>query len=222
MNLSSLRPPAGSTKKRKRVGRGPGSGHGKTAGRGEKGQKSRTGYSRRPGFEGGQMPLVRRVPKRGFTNVFRKEFALVNLGRLEGLEGNEFTPSTLLERGVVGSLRDGLKILGEGEITRAINVSAHKISKSAQQKIEAAGGKVTLIEEPVRRIRKAAEPEHAADSKPVGKKAAPKKAAPKKTASKKAAKKAAPTKPAAKKAAPKKAAKKVAKKATKKATKKDA
>jgi large subunit ribosomal protein L15 len=208
MNLSSLRPPAGSTKKRKRVGRGPGSGHGKTSGRGEKGQKSRTGYSRRPGFEGGQMPLVRRVPKRGFTNLFRKEFALVNLERLEGLEGNDFTPATLLEGGVVSNLRDGLKILAEGEITRAITVSAHKISKSAQQKIEAAGGKVTLIEEPVRRIRKVVEPKPAANPEPVAKKAAPKKAAPKKVAPKKVApKKVAPKKPAVKKAA-KKATKK--------------
>lgn len=205
MNLSSLRPPAGSTKKRKRVGRGPGSGHGKTSGRGEKGQKSRTGYSRRPGFEGGQMPLVRRVPKRGFTNIFRKEFALVNLERLNGLEGNEFTPATLVESGVVSNLRDGLKVLAEGEITRAINVSTHKISKAAQQKIEAAGGQVTLIEEPVRRVRKAVEPKpEAAAPKPVAKKAAPKKPAVKKAA-KKVAKKAV-----------KKAAKKVAKKATKK------
>jgi len=202
MNLSSLRPPAGSTKKRKRVGRGPGSGHGKTSGRGEKGQKSRTGYSRRPGFEGGQMPLVRRVPKRGFTNIFRKEFALVNLERLEVLEGNEFTPTTLLERGVVSNLRDGLKILAEGEITRAITVSAHKISKAALQKIEAAGGKVTLIEESVRRVRKVVEPKPAADPKPVAKKAATKK-------------------PAVKKAA-KKVVKKAAKKVAKKATKKDA
>lgn len=197
MNLSSLRPPAGSTKKRKRVGRGPGSGHGKTSGRGEKGQKSRTGYSRRPGFEGGQMPLVRRVPKRGFNNIFRKEFALVSLERLEGLEGNEFTPATLVERGVVSNLRDGLKVLADGEITRAISVSAHKVSKAAQQKIEAAGGKVTLIEEPVRRVRKAVEPKPEAAPKPPAKKAA------------------APKKPAVKKAA-KKAAKKVAKKATKK------
>lgn len=186
MNLSSLRPPAGSTKKRKRVGRGPGSGHGKTSGRGEKGQKSRTGYSRRPGFEGGQMPLVRRVPKRGFNNIFRKEFALVSLERLEGLEGNEFTPATLVERGVVSNLRDGLKVLADGEITRAISVSAHKVSKAAQQKIEAAGGKVTLIEEPVRRVRKAVEPKPEAAPKPPAKKAA----APKKPAVKKAAKKA--------------------------------
>jgi large subunit ribosomal protein L15 len=205
MNLSSLRPPVGSTKKRKRVGRGPGSGNGKTSGRGEKGQKSRTGYSRRLGFEGGQMPLVRRVPKRGFNNIFRKEFALVNLERLEGLEGNEFTPATLLERRVIGSLRNGLKVLAEGEITRAISVSAHKISQAAQKKIEAAGGKVTLIEEPVRRVRKVAEPSAAAAAKPAAKKAAPKKAAPKKPAVKKAAKKVV-----------KKAAKKVAKKATKK------
>jgi large subunit ribosomal protein L15 len=182
MNLSSLRPPSGSTKKRKRVGRGPGSGHGKTSGRGEKGQKSRTGYSRRPGFEGGQMPLVRRVPKRGFTNIFRKEFALVNLERLNVLEGSDFTPATLVERGVVSKLRDGLKVLAEGEITRAINISAHKISKAAQQKIEAAGGKVTLIEEPVHRIRKVVEPKPEAVAKQVAKKAAPKKAAVKKAA----------------------------------------
>jgi large subunit ribosomal protein L15 len=207
MNLSSLRPPAGSTKKRKRVGRGPGSGTGKTSGRGEKGQKSRTGYSRRPGFEGGQMPLVRRVPKRGFTNIFRKEFALVNLERLEVLEGSEFTPETLLQRGVVSTLRDGLKILAEGEITRAINVSAHKVSRAAQIKIEAAGGKVTLLEEPVRRVRKVVEPKPAAAPKPVAKKAAPKKPAVKKAA-KKVAKKVV-----------KKASKKVVKKATKKVAK---
>jgi large subunit ribosomal protein L15 len=207
MNLSSLRPPAGSTKKRKRVGRGPGSGTGKTSGRGEKGQKSRTGYSRRPGFEGGQMPLVRRVPKRGFTNIFRKEFALVNLERLEVLEGSEFTPETLLQRGVVSTLRDGLKILAEGEITRAINVSAHKVSRAAQIKIEAAGGKVTLLEEPVRRVRKVVEPKPAAAPKPIAKKAAPKKPAVKKAA-KKVAKKVV-----------KKASKKVVKKATKKVAK---
>ena len=211
MNLSSLRPPAGSTKKRKRVGRGPGSGHGKTSGRGEKGQKSRTGYSRRPGFEGGQMPLVRRVPKRGFTNIFRKEFALVNLERLDALEGSEFTPATLMERGVISNLRDGVMILSDGVLWRAINVSAHKVSKAAQQKIEAAGGKVTLIEEPVHRVRKVVEPKPEAAGKPAARKAAPKK-----TAVKKAAKKAAPKKTAPKKAAVKKAAKKVAKKTTKK------
>ncbi len=153
MNLSSLRPPEGSTKKRKRIGRGPGSGTGKTAGRGENGQRSRSGFSRRYGFEGGQMPLVRRVPKRGFHNAFRKEFAVINLDRLNELEGTDFTPAMLVENRVVRNLRSGLKVLGDGEITRAINVSAHRISKSAQEKIEAAGGKVTMIDEPVRRHR---------------------------------------------------------------------
>ena len=146
MNLSELRPPAGQNHKRKRIGRGPGSGLGKTSGRGEKGQKSRSGYSRKRGFEGGQMPLVRRVPKRGFHNPFRKEFAIVNLSRLEKVEGNAFTPESLVEEGVVKALKQGLKILGNGEISRAIEVSAHRVSASARAKIEAAGGKVTVIE----------------------------------------------------------------------------
>ena len=146
MNLSELHPPAGQNHKRKRVGRGMGSGLGKTAGRGEKGQKSRSGYSRKRGFEGGQMPLVRRVPKRGFHNIFRKEFAILNVSRFEKLEGEAFTPETLLEKGVVSSLKSGLKILGNGEISRAIDVSAHRVSASARAKIEAAGGKVTVIE----------------------------------------------------------------------------
>jgi large subunit ribosomal protein L15 len=146
MNLSELHPPAGQKHKRKRVGRGPGSGLGKTAGRGEKGQKSRSGYSRRLGFEGGQMPLVRRVPKRGFTNIFRKEFAIINLERLEALEGSTFTPETLLESGAIKNLRSGLKVLGDGEITRSIEISAHRVSKSAREKIEAAGGKVELLD----------------------------------------------------------------------------
>jgi ribosomal protein L18E len=146
------------------------------------------------------MPLVRRVPKRGFNNLFRKEFAVVNLERLNVLEGSDFTPATLVERGVVSNLRDGLKILAEGEITRAVNVSAHKISKAAQQKIEAAGGKVTLIEEPVQRARKVDEPKPAVAAKPVAKKAAAKKPAVKKAAKK----------------VVKKATKKVAKKSTKK------
>ena len=150
--------------------------------------------------------MIRRVPKRGFTNIFRKVFALVNLERLNVLEGSDFTPATLVERGVVSNLRDGLKILAEGEITRAINVSAHKISKAAQQKIEAAGGKVTLIEEPVHRVRKVVEPKAGSAAKPAAKNVVLKKPVVKKTA-----KKAAPKKPAAKKAA-----KKVAKKATKK------
>ena len=146
MNLSDLRPAEGSRHKRKRVGRGPGSGHGKTAGRGEKGQKSRTGYSRRLGFEGGQMPLLRRVPKRGFTNIFRTEYAIVNLEKLEALEGAEFTPESLLAGRTIRKLQAGLKVLGDGELTRAITVRAHRFTESAKQKIEAAGGQAVLIE----------------------------------------------------------------------------
>lgn len=145
MNLSELHPPAGQKHKRKRVGRGPGSGLGKTAGRGEKGQKSRSGFSRRLGFEGGQMPLVRRVPKRGFTNIFRKEFAVINLERLDALEGATFSPESLVQAGVIKNLRSGLKVLGDGEIKRAIEISAHRVSKSAREKIETAGGKVELL-----------------------------------------------------------------------------
>lgn len=145
MNLSQLHPPPGQKHKPKRVGRGPGSGLGKTAGRGEKGQKSRSGYSRKRGFEGGQMPLVRRVPKRGFHNPFRKEYAIVNLDRLDKLEGDEFSPETLQKQGVVKNLHAGLKILGNGEISRAVTVTAHRFTKSAREKIEAAGGKVEVI-----------------------------------------------------------------------------
>jgi large subunit ribosomal protein L15 len=139
MKLHDLAPAKGSKRPRKRVGRGPGSGNGKTAGRGHKGQKSRSGYSRRLGFEGGQMPLVRRVPKRGFTNIFRTEYAVVNLDRLAGLEGDQATPETLAEQGLV---RKGLpvKILGGGELDRPLTVVAHKFSRSARAKIEAAGG----------------------------------------------------------------------------------
>lgn len=146
MNLSDLKPAEGSRRPRKRIGRGPGSGTGKTSGRGEKGQKSRSGYSRKRGFEGGQMPLVRRVPKRGFHNIFRKEFAIVNISRLEELEGDTFTPESLLASGVISRLRDGLKILGNGELTRAITISAHKFSDTAKGKIESAGGKAEVIE----------------------------------------------------------------------------
>lgn len=146
MNISDLRPPAGANKKRKRVGRGPGSGLGKTSGRGEKGQKSRSGYKSKRGFEGGQMPLVRRVPKRGFHNMFRVEYATINVSRLNDLEGDEFTPESLLSSGAVSRMRAGLKVLGDGEISRKITVSAHKFSKSAQEKIEAAGGKVILLD----------------------------------------------------------------------------
>lgn len=145
MNLSQLRVSAGQNHKRKRVGRGFGSGTGKTAGRGEKGQLSRSGHSRKRGFEGGQMPLVRRVPKRGFHNPFRKEFALVNIGRLDKLEGEAFTPENLRQMGVIKKLKQGLKVLGHGNLTRALTVSAHRFSKSAQEKIEAAGGKIEVL-----------------------------------------------------------------------------
>ncbi len=138
MNLHELSPAKGSTQKKKRVGRGPGSGLGKTAGKGEKGQKSRSGYSRRPGFEGGQMPLVRRVPKRGFTNIFRTEYAVINVGDLAELEG-EITPEALAGHGLVRA-GSPLKVLGNGEVGRALTVTAHKFSKSARAKIEAAGG----------------------------------------------------------------------------------
>ncbi|MFY9823935.1 MAG: 50S ribosomal protein L15 [Thermoanaerobaculia bacterium] len=139
MKLHELSPAKGSKHKRKRVGRGPGSGIGKTSGRGEKGQKSRTGYSGRPGFEGGQMPLVRRVPKRGFTNIWKTEYSVVNLSQLAELEG-EINPEVLLEHGLVRSGKK-VKVLGDGEIGKALTVVANKFSKSAREKIEAAGGR---------------------------------------------------------------------------------
>jgi large subunit ribosomal protein L15 len=145
MNLSGLKPPAGQTRQRKRVGRGMGSGHGKTATRGTKGQRSVSGYSLRRGFEGGQMPLHRRLPKRGFKNIFKKEYALINLGRLNKMEGDEFTPDRLRELGAIKKLGDGLKVLAAGELTRAIRVEAHLFSKSAIAKIQAAGGSATVI-----------------------------------------------------------------------------
>jgi large subunit ribosomal protein L15 len=147
MGLNNLRPAKGSVRQRKRVGRGPGSGLGKTSGRGEKGQKSRSGYSRKVGFEGGQMPLHRRVPKRGFTNPFRKEYAEVNLERLEAFEaGTIVTPEVLREHGLVKSFRDGVKILAKGKLTKALTVRAHKFSAKAQEEIGKAGGKAEVIE----------------------------------------------------------------------------
>ena len=130
------------------MGRGPGSGLGKTAGRGEKGQKSRSGFSRKPGFEGGQMPLHRRLPKRGFTNApFRKEFACVNLGRLEVFEaGTIVTPELLVKQGIVKQLRDGLKVLADGQLTKALTVHAHRFSGKAQERIATLGGKAELIQ----------------------------------------------------------------------------
>jgi large subunit ribosomal protein L15 len=145
MNLSQLRPPAGQKHKKQRVGQGMGSGRGKFSGRGAKGAKSVSGYSRMRGFEGGQMPLHRRLPKRGFTNIFRKEYAIVNVSTLEALEGNTFDAQTLLDIGVIHKLLDGLKILGSGDLTRKISVKAHVFSKSALTKIEAAGGSVEVI-----------------------------------------------------------------------------
>jgi len=144
MKLHDLSPAKGSKKAKKRVGRGPGSGLGKTAGRGAKGQKSRSGYSGRPGFEGGQMPLVRRVPKRGFTNIFRTEYVVVNVGELAELEG-EITPETLAAHGLVRRGRL-VKVLGDGEVGRALTVKAHAFSGSARQKIEAAGGSCEELE----------------------------------------------------------------------------
>ena len=148
MGLHNLKPAKGSVRNRKRVGRGPGSGLGKTAGRGEKGQKSRSGFSRKPGFEGGQMPLHRRIPKRGFTNApFRKEFACVNLGRLEVFEaGTIVTPELLVRQGIVRKLRDGLKVLADGQLTKALTVHAHRFSGKAQERIAALGGKAELIQ----------------------------------------------------------------------------
>jgi len=145
MNLSELKPPAGQTRSRKRIGRGMGSGHGKTSTRGAKGQHAGTGYKRMRGFEGGQMPLHRRLPKRGFTNIFKKEYAIVNLGRLEKLDGDSFNADRLLELGIIKKLGDGLKVLGSGQLTRKITVEAHQFSKSAVEKIQKAGGTAQVI-----------------------------------------------------------------------------
>jgi large subunit ribosomal protein L15 len=147
MNLSQLKPPAGQKKADRRVGRGMGSGRQKTSGRGHKGARSISGYSKMRGFEGGQMPLHRRLPKRGFTNIFKKKFAIVNVGVLDQLQGDSFDPGTLLALRVINKLEDGLKILGSGELTRKIAVKAHLVSAAAKQKIEAAGGSVELIAE---------------------------------------------------------------------------
>jgi len=146
LNLGNLSPNAGSTKQKKRLGRGPGSGHGKTAGRGHKGFKSRSGSGIKPGFEGGQMPLQRRLPKRGFNNVFKKQFALISLSQLETLSAIDvITVESLVEAGLVkqGSL---VKVLANGEITKAVKVKVDKVSGQAKSKIEAAGGEV-IVEE---------------------------------------------------------------------------
>ncbi|MBA3976107.1 MAG: 50S ribosomal protein L15 [Candidatus Solibacter sp.] len=146
MDLSNISPPKGQVKKQRRVGRGMGSGRGKTSGRGQKGQKSISGYSHMRGFEGGQMPMHRRLPKRGFSNaLFKKSYAVINVGMLEKLEGDVFSPETLSARGIIKKLGDGLKILGNGDLKRKITVTAHLFSKSAEEKIKAAGGTVALV-----------------------------------------------------------------------------
>ncbi|HLJ45911.1 MAG TPA: 50S ribosomal protein L15 [Bryobacteraceae bacterium] len=146
MNLSNLRPPKGQKQKNQRIGQGMGSGRGKYSGRGAKGAKSVSGYSMMRGFEGGQMPLHRRLPKRGFTNIFRKEYAIINLGRLDKLEGDAFDPQRLVDLGVIKKLGDGLKILGTGEVTRKLTVRANLFSKSAIDKIQKAGGVAEVIQ----------------------------------------------------------------------------
>ncbi len=145
--LNNLRPTKGSTHKKKRVGRGPGSGLGKTAGRGHKGQKSRSGYSSKIGFEGGQMPLQRRLPKRGFTNIFKKKWLEISLSKLEENfnAGDEITPEVLHERGLIKKAKHDLVILGTGEISKALKISAHRFTKTAKDKIEKAGGSITEI-----------------------------------------------------------------------------
>jgi len=145
MNLSTLRAPRKSSEKRKRVGRGMGSGMGKTSTRGHKGQRSRSGSRILRGFEGGQMPLHRRMPKRGFTNIFKKEYSLVNVGRLGELGEKDITPEFLHKAGVIKHAGDQVKVLGDGELKGAITVHAHKFSKSAQEKIFKAGGKCEVI-----------------------------------------------------------------------------
>jgi large subunit ribosomal protein L15 len=147
MELSNLKPKRGARHAKKRVGRGPGSGHGKTAGRGEKGQKSRSGFSRQPGFEGGQMPLHRRLPKRGFTNIFKTEYAVVNLSDLERFDnGANVDETALRQAGLVKGQNDGIKVLGNGKLSKKLTVSATKFSATAKQAIEAAGGTVQEIQ----------------------------------------------------------------------------
>ncbi|MBQ7185080.1 MAG: 50S ribosomal protein L15 [Clostridia bacterium] len=145
MKLHELRPQEGSTTAPKRLGRGVGSGLGKTSGKGHKGQKARSGGGKRPGFEGGQMPLTRRIPKRGFTNIYRKEYATVNVSALERFDNDTVvTPELLLESGLIGKILDGVKILGGGELTKKLTVSVDKVTASAKEKIEANGGKVEV------------------------------------------------------------------------------
>ncbi len=146
MKLHELQPAKGSTRKRKRVGRGPGSGWVKTSGRGSKGQNARSGGGTRPGFEGGQMPIHRRLPKRGFTNVFKKNIAVINIGDLESFESGEVVDQVALVRtGLIKGRHDGIKLLGEGSLTMPLTVRLNAVSRSAREKIEAAGGSVEVI-----------------------------------------------------------------------------
>ncbi|UFS68750.1 50S ribosomal protein L15 [Geomonas sp. RF6] len=146
MQLNTIKPAAGSNKNRKRIGRGTGSGHGKTATKGHKGQKARSGGSVKPGFEGGQMPMHRRLPKRGFNPLTKKVYAVVNLCQLDVFEaGSVVDVEALVKGGFVGSIQDGIKILGTGEVTKALTVKAHKFSGSAREKITAAGGSIEEI-----------------------------------------------------------------------------
>lgn len=150
MNLGNLKPPAGQQKTAKRIGRGMGSQRGKTSGRGQKGARSISGYSKMRGFEGGQMPLHRRLPKRGFSNaLFKKTYTVVNVGLLEKLAGDTFTPESFVEAGIVSKIRSGVKILASGELTRPISVKAHLFSPAAERKILAAGGSIEKIPLPV-------------------------------------------------------------------------
>ena len=145
MNLSNLRPPKGQKHKKRRLGQGMGTGRGKYSGRGAKGAKSVSGYSMMRGFEGGQMPLHRRLPKRGFKNIFREEYAVINLGKLSKLEGDSFDPDRLIELGIVKKIGAGLKVLGTGELDRKVTIRAHKFSQTALDKIQKAGGIAEVI-----------------------------------------------------------------------------
>ena len=149
ITLANLKPAKGAIKNRKRVGRGPGSGHGKTAGRGSKGQKSRSGYSRNRGFEGGQMPLSRRIPKRGFTNIFKKQYHIINLDIIERTGLEEIKYEDFFEKKLVranSAKGTKIKVLGNGKLTRKVHIHAHKFSKSAAEKIKQAGGNMTVLE----------------------------------------------------------------------------
>jgi large subunit ribosomal protein L15 len=146
MQLNTLKPAVGATRDRKRIGRGPGSGHGKTATKGHKGQKARSGGSIKPGFEGGQMPMQRRLPKRGFEPLSRKEYVVINISQLDIFEsGSVVDPSVVISRGLASNIRDGIKVLAKGKITKPLIVKAHKFSAAAKEQIIAAGGSVEEI-----------------------------------------------------------------------------